>query len=83
MKSASELNNETSIELIVNAQKVVHLDTGGKGHHLALAKRVRAAMTEDEASQILVDYEKMRMQGVKNAQDRRLNILKERIRKFI
>lgn len=74
------MKHKTISELLVDAQKAVHLDTGGTGNHLKLAKLVRAAETDEEGSQILVKFESDRMAGVKKAQDPKLNEAKRRLK---
>ena len=76
------MDHKSCVELIVDAQKAVHLDTGGKGHHLKLASLVRQAETDEEASDILVKFESNRMAGVRKAQSPKLNEVKRRLRSF-
>lgn len=80
MKSLEEIEKESWTELVVNSQKCVHLDTGGRGDHIPLAKRVREAASLEEASNILVEYEDMRMSSIRKAQNIRLDVLKKRIK---
>jgi hypothetical protein len=82
MKSLEELELELTVELISNAQKVPHLDTGGRGDHIPLALKVRRASSIEDASRILVEYENMRMTAVREAQRPRLELVKKRLKQF-
>ena len=89
MKTKEQLKEEASCELLTNIQKCPHVDTGGKGHHMARAKKLCEELGIEPTSErlkIISDtirsFEDERMTAVREAQRPRIEVLKDRIRKF-
>ena len=71
--------HKTCKELIIDTQKLIHIDTGSAGNHLKLAQRVREAKSDQEASDILCDYERSRMAAIRESQRPKLTEVKRRL----
>ena len=90
MKSLEAIEQETSVEAIVNAQKCVHLDTAGRGNHVPRAAKLCVGLgikpthkNLEAISTMLVNFEDERMMAVREAQRHRLEMVKRRLKQFV
>ena len=89
MKSLEAIEQETSVEAIINAQKCVHLDTAGRGNHVPRAHDLCIELgikpnhkNLAAISVVLVNFEDERMTAVREAQRSRLEMVKRRLKQF-
>lgn len=86
MKTKEEMELETSVELIINAQKVVHLDTAGRGDHMPRARKLcielgipSTAKNLKIISDAFVNLEDERVTAIREGQRPRLEMTKKRL----